>query len=498
MVKDFKRFYRKERDPAMKVELVLSLQGVEDPSVASVMLPILTDRDPALAEAALRVVAGLAEPESRVPLAKVLEDGKPKDAIAPIARAAGDGRWAEFGALLMPYLEDGDDAVRLWAVRALGAIGPPGALEAVAPMATGDPNPMVRVAAVEALQALGKGHEDVAGPPLVAALEDADVSVAVAAARALHVVRVKEAVPVLIGILEAGEAGKLLEEVWPTLVALTDAPYNDDPGIWRRWWERVGSQPDYRLPTDEEIAARREAREKANAQYHTPKTEAAFMGVPTASRNIVFVIDVSGSMEELVVDRDAFRQRGFTSFHKLDIVKEELIRSIEGLGPEVRFNVYAFASKVHPWKKGLVPATALSKKSAIAWVKKLKPIGGGQAAARASAGLRGSSGLEDGRTNTHAALLAGLGVPLDPRKRASVTESAADPPEGMGDTMFFLSDGKPTVGELVDTEDILQAVADLNRFRKVTIHTIAIGDFTSSFLKKLAEQNGGVFVDLGK
>ena len=65
------------------------------------------------------------------------------------------------------------------------------------------------------------------------------------------------------------------------------------------------------------------------------------------------------------------------------------------------------------------------------------------------------------------------------------------------DTVFFLSDGMPTVGTWIDVEDILREVRDGNALRKVAIHTIAIGKFDKVFMKRLAEENGGVFVDLG-
>jgi HEAT repeat protein len=497
-VKDFKRFYRKEKDPGVRVELILSLEGIEDPSVPGVLLPLLEDEDAAIASAALRVVTALKQQASRAPLLLVLEEGKPAGALSRIDRAAADGRWSEFAAPLRPYIVHEDDALRLWAVTALGAVRDAESLTPAAALATGDPNAMVRAAAVETVVALGKGRAEEAGPALVAALRDANSSVAIAACRGLRAVRTALAIGPLIEILEAGEAGRLLEEIWPTLVAITDEPFSPDPALWRRWWDRVAASGGYVLLSDEEVAKRKAARAEANQQYHPPKTETTFMGVETASRNIVFVIDVSGSMEELVVNRDAFRERGFTDFQKLAIVKEELKRSIDSLGPEVRFNIHSFATKVHPWKKELVPANALSKRSAAAWIDELAPLGGAMAAERASSGLRNSSGLEDGRTNAFAGLLAGLGVPEDPSKRGAVTESAADAKEGEGDTMFFLTDGKPTVGELVDTEDILASIRELNRFRKVTIHTIAIGDFTSNFLKQLAEQNGGVFVDLGR
>ena len=494
-VKDFKRFYRKEKDPLAKTELIYSLEGIEDPGVAQVLMPLLDDKDPLQVEASLKVLAKLKEAPSRLPLQKPLVDGKPTSLLAPILLCAADAGWKEFGPLARPYLEAKDDPVRLWAVTLIGAADDAESLPMVAGLVTSDDHPLVRAAAVQALVLRGKGREDVAGPPLVAALEDENVSVSTAACVGLRTVRTREAIAPLVKKFQDGE-GRIMEEIWPTLVALTDEPFGPDPEMWATWWGRV--EGSYQLLTDAEIAKRQAARTASNAQYTMPSKEATFMGVETASRQIVFVIDVSGSMEEEVTAKDAFRERGFTKFRKLDIVKEELSRSIEQLGDNVYFNVYSFATQVHPWRKKPVPANALNKKSAMAWVGKLKPVGGGQASARASAGLRGSSGLEDGRTNTYAALLAGLGIEEDPRKRGPVTEAAATEPKEVADTMFFLSDGKPTVGELVDTEDILQSINDLNRFRKVVIHTIAIGDFTSSFIKQLAVDNGGVFVDLGR
>jgi hypothetical protein len=66
------------------------------------------------------------------------------------------------------------------------------------------------------------------------------------------------------------------------------------------------------------------------------------------------------------------------------------------------------------------------------------------------------------------------------------------------DTVFFLSDGRPSWGKHIDTEDILREVRAVNELRKVVIHTIAIGEFHKAFMKRLAVENGGVFVDLGR
>ena len=494
-VKDFKTFYRKEKDPMNKIELIHSLKDLDHPGVAKVLIPILDDKNPDLAAAALQVVTQLPSSGSRLPLLEIVVEGKPKEVLQPLLRAAADGRWTEFAEANRGYLEAKEDGLRLWAVTVAGSLGDSPSLEAICTLVTDDGHSLVRAAAVETVVQLGKGQEAVAGPPLVAALRDANVSVATAACVGLRTIRTKEALEPLIELLESGE-GRVVEEVWPTLLEITDLQFSDDPSIWRTWWDQAKER--YEIPSDADIAKRRAARAETAALYHPQKAEADFMGVKTSSRQIVFVIDVSGSMEEEVIDRDAFRERGFRNFTKLEIVKEELSRSIEQLGDNVVFNIYSFATEVEPWRKKPVPANALNKRSAMAWVKKLKPIGGALASQRSSAGLRDSSGLEKGRTNTYAALLAGLGVSADPKKRGPMTELATEDPEKAADTMFFLSDGKPTVGEIVDTEDIKRAIAEINRFRKVVIHTIAIGDVPSHFIKDLAEQNGGVFVELGR
>ena len=43
------------------------------------------------------------------------------------------------------------------------------------------------------------------------------------------------------------------------------------------------------------------------------------------------------------------------------------------------------------------------------------------------------------------------------------------------DTVFVLSDGQPSVGKLIDTDEIRKAVKKLNETFRVVIHAIAIG-----------------------
>jgi hypothetical protein len=54
------------------------------------------------------------------------------------------------------------------------------------------------------------------------------------------------------------------------------------------------------------------------------------------------------------------------------------------------------------------------------------------------------------------------------------------------------------MGELIEIEDLLRSVRVENELRKIAIHAIGIGSFQKAFLRRLASENGGKFVDLGK
>ena len=63
------------------------------------------------------------------------------------------------------------------------------------------------------------------------------------------------------------------------------------------------------------------------------------------------------------------------------------------------------------------------------------------------------------------------------------------------DELFVLSDGQPTTGEVRDTDGLLQIVREANKYAKVRIHTIFTGTGAGGdLLRRLAEENGGVFV----
>jgi hypothetical protein len=99
-------------------------------------------------------------------------------------------------------------------------------------------------------------------------------------------------------------------------------------------------------------------------------------------------------------------------------------------------------------------------------------------------------------------LFAGLDGALDIRSALPGDRYASQV-----DEVLVLSDGAPTVGNIIATEEILRLIGETNRYSRVTIHTVFLGskvpgardrvpgDYTPyELMAELAKQNGGKFV----
>ena len=51
-VRDFKKYFKRSKDTMEKVEYVHALKGIDDPSIAKLLLPLLVHKDPPVALAA--------------------------------------------------------------------------------------------------------------------------------------------------------------------------------------------------------------------------------------------------------------------------------------------------------------------------------------------------------------------------------------------------------------------------------------------------------------
>jgi hypothetical protein len=389
-------------------------------------------------------------------------------------------------------LPDKSWIVRRHAIKVLAATNDTAAADKILPLCD-DTEIAVRCDAIETLTAFAS---PLVVPKAIAALPDPDRRVRATAIKTLTKIRHKDAVEPLLARINA-EDGVLVPEIAEALANLTGKEFGGEVAKWNAWWAEVKST--FVLPTPEAIAylrAKREATTGPAKIKYDKSGPVVYHGIETTSKSIMFVIDVSGSMEAEITEKDRFSDGNYPSFQRIDIVKTELMRVIDRLEPNVNFNIIAFATKVDPWKAKLVNANVLNKSAAKDWVKGLLAIGGASKEDLAQAGLVGSANLEMGKTNTYGALMGALNVKTGkeaPRTGGETRDYKVDV-----DTIFFLSDGRPTVGDFTDPDDILREVKSANELRKVKLHTLAIGEFQKDFMKKLAEQNEGTFVDLGK
>jgi von Willebrand factor type A domain len=94
-----------------------------------------------------------------------------------------------------------------------------------------------------------------------------------------------------------------------------------------------------------------------------------FFGIRDKSSSVVIMIDVSESMFTRTGDaanRDLVKHGTDQSFQT---VRDEAIKLIESLGPNVNFGIVRWAGGAYAWKPELVPATGENKKAAIEHVQ---------------------------------------------------------------------------------------------------------------------------------
>lgn len=498
-IKNFKKYYRTYKETPLRVEAVLSLEGMEDPLVVDTLVPILKDAEKEVVYACIRILAGFKERPPVDAMLAVLKGEKSETIRTVILRALAEGKYKDCGPAITPCLTDKSSwDVRRRALQALAVQNDPALAPLIAPLCD-DPELAVKCEAMEALAAL---KSELVVPKAIVAINDPDVRARTSALKALALVRHKDSVDALVKRL-AVEQGVLVPDVAETLANLTGKEFGAEPEKWTAWWAE--NKATFSLPTLEAIAYLRGHREASTGAASRPFPKsgvATFGGIATSSRSIMFVIDVSGSMEAEVTEKERFSDGKYPSFERIDIVKTELARVIDSLDATVNFNIISFATKVDPWKDKLMPANVLNKSAAKDWVMGRVAIGGSSKEDLAMAGLTASANLEMGKTNTYGALMAALNVPTK-GSGANAPRTGGAPIENKDykvdvDTIYFLSDGRPTVGDFIDPADILREVKAANELRKVRIHTLAIGEFEKDFMKQIAEQNNGVFVDLGK
>lgn len=332
-----------------------------------------------------------------------------------------------------------------------------------------------------ALDALAE-RDDPALVPLFArhVVDDgADWRLRAAAASALGRTGRASAVPPLLDAL-ASAKGRLLDDLRAALVALTGEAYPAVEAPWRAWWNVAGEA--FRGPKDPGAAGAGKGGAAGGKGAPTAPAAAAddplsFYGIQSHSTRVLFVLDFSGSMTWAGSENDP-------KLAKIDVLRREMKKSLAGLPDGATFNLIAFSGDVRPWKKEPQVRSGKTAAEALLWVEKMPP---------------------DGGTNIGDALETAFRM-----MGAGLEKDRAEAPAY--DTVFFMTDGKPSVGKMTETRQLLAAVRRWNEGRKVRLHVVGLGghakrkpasppppaggkpsedDLDEGFLKDLAAQNGG-------
>lgn len=492
----FRKVYARAEQPRERFEAVLELKGMDSVAAAEALLPALEDDDFGVRRAAVEVLSGYRREE----VARWLCDGVLRERKLAKRTVLRAGAVEALGGMGQPWaydacaelLGDKDVSLRLAAIVALGQLRNPAACASLSALA-GDADGTLAVAALDALARIGSTEG--AQGAVIAALEHADWRVRARAIEAAVGLRLKDAIRPLMLRLEA-EDGRLRGDAYAALKTLTLRDFGEQSAPWLAWWERT--EAGFVLPDLDKVKAALEEERVKGSRYKTGGKQ--FLTVQTKSENILFVIDVSGSMDIPFGDPERLKMTGrsYASLQRLSIVKEELIATINDLPETTAFNIVAFATGVKPWKKDPVRATILNKAGATEWVAKLQPLG----VKRGGTSFEVSTGMaievqSEGATNTYLALMTALGEPVGDDRPRTGGGFVTEPPRSPLDTVFFLTDGEPTVGRTVDMNEIRREVQRVNAYRGVQIHVIYVGEIGGEDFQKLARENRGVFVKIG-
>ncbi|HKS15802.1 MAG TPA: HEAT repeat domain-containing protein [Planctomycetota bacterium] len=456
----------KDRDPDRRCEAIEKIRPRADLPMVQALLPLLADPHPRVRKRAAEAVARATSPACVEFLSKT--GLRHPHRYVRIHAAGCLGTIGDKGAApaLMSALSDPDPDVRAAACSSLAFLEFRDAVPKIAGLAERDPAWLAKASALEAVASLDRESGERLAQAAVAdrayqvrlsaarvgglrtyaiAIADSDWRVRVQAIESACVLRDRAVIGPIVELL-GKEQGRLRWDAWLALRNLTGKELGLEPAHWKRWWDM--NKETFEVPPAGSPAAERPGGE----------TGVSFFSIPILSTRMSFVFDLSGSM------RDSAPKGNET---KLDVAKREAGKTFAQLPEAAWFNVLLLGCDVEgrypkdqkKWKKSLHPATPAGRSDAASYLNRQEG--------------RGWTNIWDG------------------------IELAFE--DDLVDTIYLYTDGGASRGTFVMTADILDELQEMNRFRKIMIHTVEVAAEKPNtadnirLLKGLAESTKGLY-----
>jgi hypothetical protein len=329
-----------------------------------------------------------------------------------------------------------------------------------------------------ALEAIGRQNTVRGAEILIAKLDDARWQARASAITGLSLTRnAKVVCKVVDAMLERAkkEEGVLQRNFFVAMARIVQEPVPGTIEAWESWWKanreefqkKIEAREDNGLPIEDD---------PNDILVQTEQGSSSFYGITTSSKHIIYVIDISGSMSADAKDPGKEKDEENPDAKKrIDIAREELKKALAQLSAHESdergvstFNIVIFANETEVYKPGkMVDATKQAKEAAWKWVdEKIVPTY---------------------QTNIFDAVEQAFNI-------ISATSDAKNLKKG-ADTIFLMTDGYPNRGKFFEEDLIIKEVKKMNATRKITLHTIGVGEgHSSKFLSELAAANGGQYI----
>ena len=442
----YKLFFKEEIAPEWKTESMseirkVMLTGFQRHDVPDAAEWLMTDvlakgEEGAIVREAVRVLCLYKTPETVARMAEVWERKlrKPWYAKALAALAFGTSKQKEIDEVLAKALKDRDERVVICACRAVGQ-GKKLAFRADLEKLVSHKHPLVRGAEMRALGELGG----------------------------------EESLPLIFKAFCGDASHRARYDAWIALRKLTLLELPCDPSQWAEFWQkRAGEVPEGEAnPWGTSFP--KFARNVGPASR--------FFGIPVLGDRICFVIDVSLDMANpFTVDIKAEREKPaeeripnfFNVKTRWDLAIANVKECLDGLPEDVEFAVVFFSHEHTVWPDGgkFTKNRETARKQLIQHMEELK--------------VGGSTAMFEG-------FRAGWGLLKDGNEDVNFDKGC--------DTILFVTDGRPTDGELKNRPDRLRDDAwRVAVPRALRIHAVGVHYHEYELLKALAKETGGLYV----